>query len=249
MASLPQKTISALIFGALCALPSLWMGCDNTSGPQVKPGPDAAQRAKDPSVKPDRAQPTDSAPATDLERFTADIEGRGALHALIKTSAGDLDCTLATQEAPRTVANFIGLARGLKTHLDPETQSPVKGQPFYDGVIFHRVIPEFMIQTGDPTGTGRGGPGFSIPDEFSPELRHDRPGVLSMANAGPNTGGSQFFITERAAPHLDGRHSVFGRCEPLEVIQAIARVPADANDKPQKDAPQILQISFVRRGE
>lgn len=202
--------------------------------------------AKDPSERPPKAAATDTAPLTDLERFSADIPGEGSIYVRMETNLGVLRCRLYDERAPRTVANFIGLARGLKTYMDPETDAPIKGQPFYDGVIFHRLIPDFMIQSGDPTGTGRGGPGYTIPDEFHPDLRHDRPGILSMANAGPNTGGSQFFITERATPHLDGRHSVFGLCDDLEVIKAIARVPADANDKPQKNPPKIVKMTFER---
>lgn len=137
--------------------------------------------------------------------------------AVIETSLGRIAAELFPKEAPDTVANFVKLV---------ETG-------FYDGVIFHRVIPKFMIQTGDPTGTGRGGPGWTIRDEFHPKLRHDRPGVLSMANAGPGTGGSQFFITHGPTPHLDDRHAVFGRViEGLEVVVKIADAPRDRGDRP-----------------
>ncbi|NOX63642.1 MAG: peptidylprolyl isomerase [Chloroflexi bacterium] len=115
--------------------------------------------------------------------------------ATIKTDRGDMTLELFADKAPQTVNNFVFLAR----------------EGFYDGVTFHRVIKDFMIQSGDPTGTGRGGPGYRFPDEFHPDLKHDGPGVLSMANAGPNTNGSQFFITHVATPWLDGKHSVFGR--------------------------------------
>lgn len=230
-------SVGALVYGA----------CDKNVAPPSGAGPDAAMPTKDPSVRPPSNEATDPAPLTDLERFSADIPGQGQLYVRMETTLGELRCLLYAERAPRTVANFIGLARGLKTYMDPETDAPIKGQPFYDGVIFHRLIPDFMIQSGDPTGTGRGGPGFTIPDEFHPELRHDRPGILSMANAGPNTGGSQFFITERATPHLDGRHSIFGLCDNLDVIKAIARVPADANDKPQKNPPKIVKMTFERQ--
>lgn len=135
----------------------------------------------------------------------------------IETTLGDIYADLNETEAPKTVANFVTLAK--------------KG--FYDGIIFHRVIPEFMIQTGDPTGTGRGGPGYQFDDEFSPKLRHNRPGVLSMANSGPNTNGSQFFITEVPTPWLDDRHSVFGVVtQGMDVVLKIARVSRDSGDKP-----------------
>ncbi len=136
----------------------------------------------------------------------------------IETSMGDIYADLYAAEAPQTVENFKKLTQ--------------KG--FYDGLIFHRVIPDFMIQTGDPTGTGRGGPGYTFKDEFSPKLRHSKAGVLSMANAGPNTNGSQFFITDAPTPWLDNRHSVFGQVtQGLEVVNAIANVPRDAQDKPR----------------
>ncbi len=135
----------------------------------------------------------------------------------IETTLGDIYANLDEAEAPKTVENFVTLAK--------------KG--FYDGIIFHRVIPNFMIQTGDPTGTGMGGPGYQFKDEFSKKLRHDKPGVLSMANSGPNTNGSQFFITEIATPWLDDRHSVFGRVtEGMDVVLKIAQAPRDRQDKP-----------------
>ena len=123
--------------------------------------------------------------------------------ATIETTKGTIVIELFGQEAPKTVANFIKLA----------------GQGFYNGVIFHRVIPGFMIQTGDPEGTGRGGPGYTFADEFSPKLKHDKPGILSMANAGPNTNGSQFFITVAATPWLNGKHAIFGRVIPDFMVQ------------------------------
>ncbi len=144
-----------------------------------------------------------------------EIDPARSYQAVIKTDHGDMHFELYAQQAPRTVNNFIFLAR----------------QGFYDGVIFHRVIPGFMAQTGDPTGTGTGGPGYTFADEFHPDLRHDGPGVLSMANAGPNTNGSQFFITHEATPWLDDRHSVFGRLtKGQDVLLSIpARDPARRN--------------------
>ena len=135
----------------------------------------------------------------------------------IETTAGDIYADLFAKEAPKTVENFVTLIK--------------KG--FYDGIIFHRVIPGFMIQTGDPEGTGRGGPGYTFSDEFSPNLRHDKAGVLSMANSGPNTNGSQFFITDAATPWLDGKHSVFGQVtQGIDVVSKIANAQRDGSDRP-----------------
>ncbi|MDP8222844.1 MAG: peptidylprolyl isomerase [Candidatus Lernaella stagnicola] len=143
----------------------------------------------------------------------------------IETNMGTIKIKLFTERAPITTQNFIDLATSKKT-----------GKPFYDGVIFHRVIPSFMIQGGDPTGTGRGGPGYHIDDEFHPDLKHDGPGILSMANAGPNTGGSQFFITVGATSHLDGRHAVFGKVvEGMDVVTAISTAKAGPGDRPLQE--------------
>ncbi|MBN1688287.1 MAG: peptidylprolyl isomerase [Candidatus Omnitrophica bacterium] len=138
----------------------------------------------------------------------------------IETSQGVISADLYPSEAPKTVENFVKLSK----------------EGFYNGLIFHRVIPGFMIQTGDPTGTGRGGPGYAFEDEFSPKLRHDQPGVISMANSGPNTNGSQFFITEVPTPWLDDRHTIFGRVtEGLDIVTTIANVKRDNRDKPLED--------------
>ena len=150
----------------------------------------------------------------------AQAEGEDVVKIKIETNMGDIYADLDAKDAPKTVENFTTLAK--------------KG--FYDGIIFHRVIPGFMIQTGDPTGTGMGGPGYKFNDEFSPNLKHDKAGVLSMANAGPNTNGSQFFITDAPTPHLNNRHSVFGQVtQGLDVVKKIANAPTDGNDKPKTE--------------
>jgi peptidyl-prolyl cis-trans isomerase A (cyclophilin A) len=154
------------------------------------------------------------------------------LTATLRTSKGDIRIELFEDRAPRTVENFVGLATGDREWTHPETGETVT-DPLYDDVHFHRVIEGFMIQTGDPTGTGRDGPGYTFDDEFHPELRHDGPGTVSMANSGPNTNGSQFFITLDAQPHLDDRHAVFGRVtEGMDVARAIGGVETDGDDRP-----------------
>ena len=166
--------------------------------------------------------------------------------ATLQTSMGDVAVELYGDRAPRTVANFVGLATGTRTWVDPETGDRVDGEPLYEDVLVHRVIDDFMIQTGDPTGTGRGGPGYQFEDEFHEDLRHDGPGVLSMANSGPDTNGSQFFITLAATPHLDDRHSVFGQVtDGMAVVRAIGAVETDANDRPVD--PVVLESIDVDR--
>ncbi|MCB9679663.1 MAG: peptidylprolyl isomerase [Alphaproteobacteria bacterium] len=153
------------------------------------------------------------------------------VRATLTTSLGDVHCTLFPVEAPVTVINFVALARGQQSWVDPKTGESTE-RKLYDGTVFHRVIPEFMIQGGDPLGTGEGFPGYRFRDELHPALRFDRPGRLAMANAGPDTNGSQFFITEVPTPHLDGMHTIFGQCDDLGVVQEIARVDVDSGDHP-----------------
>ncbi len=157
------------------------------------------------------------------------------LTAILETSLGDIHIKLFPDKAPKTVKNFVELAKGEKEWVDPKTLQKVK-KPLYDGTIFHRVIPNFMIQAGDPKGNGTGGPGYRFEDEFNASLKFDRPGLLAMANAGPNTNGSQFFITEVPTPHLNNRHTIFGEVtKGLDIAKAIARVPRDARDKPMEN--------------
>ena len=167
--------------------------------------------------------------------------------AIIHTTAGDLTCELFPKQAPKTVENFIGLATGTKDWTNPKTHKKEHGAPLYNGTIFHRVIPNFMIQGGDPEGTGEGGPGYSFEDEFSPDLNFDVPGRLAMANSGPNTNGSQLFITEVPTPHLNGHHTIFGQCTPesVELVKQIARKATDPRDNRPYDPVKITKIDIT----
>jgi len=166
-------------------------------------------------------------------------------YAVIETSQGTIVARLFEKEAPKTVENFVGLAEGTKEFTDPRTGKKVK-RAFYDGLVFHRVIPEFMIQGGCPLGTGTGDPGYRFGDEFHPSLRHDKPGKLSMANSGPGTNGSQFFITVAATPWLDNKHSIFGEVvEGMDIATKISLSPRGANDKPKE--PVVLKSLRIER--
>jgi peptidyl-prolyl cis-trans isomerase A (cyclophilin A) len=171
-----------------------------------------------------------------------------AIFATLYTSAGPIRLELFPNHAPKTVANFVGLAEGTQQYTDPRTGAPGSG-PYYDGTIMHRVIPGFMIQMGDPTGTGRGGPGFQFADEFHPELQFDRPYLLAMANAGPGTNGSQFFITTGPTPHLNMRHTIFGEViddDSRKVVDAIGTTATGPGDRPQSDMIiQRIEIQSV----
>ena len=168
------------------------------------------------------------------------------VYARFDTTEGAFTIKLFESEAPKTVANFVGLAEGTKEWTDPRTGRPVK-KPYFDGIVFHRVIEGFMIQGGDPLGTGTGGPGYSFADEFHPSLKHRGAGVLSMANRGPNTNGGQFFITLDATPHLDNRHTVFGEVvEGLDVVKRIGKVPTSKPaDRPLTDV--VIQSVRIER--
>ena len=168
------------------------------------------------------------------------------LYIIFETTLGDIHCKLYENEAPLTVRTIVGLATGKMTYIDPRTKQKVSGKPLYDGLTFHRVIPQFMIQGGDPLGTGEGepgGPGFPFKDEFS-SLSFNVAGRLAMANAGPNTNGSQFFITEVPTTYLDKKHTIFGQCEDLPVIKKIARTKAE-DDRPI--TPVVIKHVSVER--
>jgi peptidyl-prolyl cis-trans isomerase A (cyclophilin A) len=169
---------------------------------------------------------------------------------VMDTSMGRITCQFFQKEAPKTVANFIALAEGTKDWTDPQTHQKMHNKSLYDGTIFHRVIPEFMIQGGDPIGAGTGDPGYTFEDEFNPDLNFDVPGRLAMANSGPNTNGSQFFITEVPTEHLNQKHTIFGQCdEPsINVVKAMARVQRDDSDKPV--TPVVLKkVTIVPEGQ
>lgn len=169
---------------------------------------------------------------------------------VMDTSMGRISCQFYQKQAPQAVANFIALATGTKDWTDPSTKKVQHHKPLYDGTIFHRVIPEFMIQGGDPTGTGYGDPGYAFDDEIDPNLTFDRPGRLAMANSGPNTNGSQFFITEQAYETLNGHYTLFGQCDDasVDVVKAIARVPRNSDDKPL--TPVVLEkVMIVPEGQ
>lgn len=166
------------------------------------------------------------------------------LYAQFETTQGDFIVELHHDKAPMTVANFVALAEGKHPMVDEE----FKGKPYFEGIVFHRVIKDFMIQAGDPTGTGQGGPGYKFPDEVDSGLSHDSEGILSMANAGPGTNGSQFFITLAPTPHLDGKHSVFGKVtKGQEIIDSIGTVETAEADKPKEDVV-INKVNIIRKG-
>ncbi|QVQ50457.1 peptidylprolyl isomerase [Spiractinospora alimapuensis] len=166
--------------------------------------------------------------------------------ARLKTTKGEIVLRLFQDKAPNTVANFVELAEGSRQWRHPQT-GETSNAPLYDGTIFHRVIPGFMIQGGDPLGSGRGGPGYKFGDEFTPELRFDRPYLLAMANSGPSTNGSQFFITVGPQPHLNDRHTIFGEVEQgQDVVDAIANAQTGANDRPAEDIV-VQSVTIERR--
>jgi len=174
-------------------------------------------------------------------------KSKGKLHVTFHTNQGEFECELYEDQTPFTVANFVGLGRGVRESYDKKSDK-WEAKPFYDGIVFHRVIKGFMIQTGDPTGSGTGGPGYVVIDEFDKTLKHTGPGYLSMANRGPNTGSSQFFVTVNKTPHLDGKHAIFGKCADASVPTKISEVKVDPrrNNRPY-DVVKIEKLSFARK--
>jgi peptidyl-prolyl cis-trans isomerase A (cyclophilin A) len=187
-----------------------------------------------------------------IDQATKGLSGSGPLTAKIETTLGTINCELFEKQAPKTVANFVGLARGTRPFKD-KTGKWTEKKPFYDGLIFHRVIPGFMIQGGDPEGTGRGNPGYAFDDEIAPDLKFEKGGQLAMANAGKRDGhgtnGSQFFITDQGNPpaYLTGRHSIFGQCEPIAVVSKIAGVATGPNNRPETEV--VIKKVTIARGK
>jgi peptidyl-prolyl cis-trans isomerase A (cyclophilin A) len=197
----------------------------------------------------DTSKPAEPLPDAPQATAAALIQPNGPT-VVMDTSMGRITCQFFQKQTPKTVANFIGLAEGTKDWTDPQTKQTMHNKPLYDGTIFHRVIPEFMIQGGDPAGTGMGGPGYTFEDEFNPDLNFDVPGRLAMANSGPDTNGSQFFITEVPTEHLNQHHTIFGQCDAssINLVKAIARVQRDADDKPV--TPIVLKkVTIVPEGQ
>lgn len=196
-----------------------------------------AAPAKSKEKKPD--------PKVTPEEAVKAVAKKGGLFAVIDTSMGRIICELYPDKAPIGVDNFVGLAEGTKEFKDPKTGKKTK-KAFYDGLIFHRVIPDFMIQGGDPLGTGTGGPGYQFKNEVSPNLLFDKPGRLAYANAGPDTNGSQFFITHKATPWLNGGYTIFGQCvSGQDVVNAIGSVPRGPGDRPSEQVT-IKKVTIVK---
>ena len=201
------------------------------------------------SIAQDSSKPAQDLPDAPQATAAVMIHPNGP-SVVMDTSMGRITCQFFQKQAPNAVANFIGLAEGTKDWTDPATSKKMHRKPLYDGTTFHRVIPEFMIQGGDPVGNGSGDPGYSFADEFDPNLNFDVPGRLAMANSGPNTNGSQFFITEQGYDSLNQHYTLFGQCDEssVSVVKAIARVQRDGNDKPL--VPVVLKkVTIVPEGQ
>jgi peptidyl-prolyl cis-trans isomerase A (cyclophilin A) len=200
------------------------------------------------------AQQTPAKPAEDLpdapQATAAAMVHPNGPSVVFDTSMGRITCQFYEKQAPKAVANFIGLAEGAIDWTDPVTKKKQHHKRYYDGTIFHRVIPEFMVQGGDPTGTGTGDPGYAFDDELDPNLNFDAPGKLAMANSGPNTNGSQFFITEQAYDSLNQHYTLFGQCDnsSVAVVKTIARVQRDDQDKPLTPV-YLSKVTIVPEGQ
>ena len=220
-------TTKIIVSAALLALTA---SCEH----KLKEGP-ATTPSSDDKVYPPKAD--------DLGRYIKDIPGTGPLMAKFETPLGTINCELFADKAPMTVANFVGLATGKKPWEDSKTKATMRGKPFYDGLIFHRVIPGFMIQGGDPEGVGSGGPGYKFEDEIKGLTMG--PGALAMANAGKHTNGSQFFIMEGSRPDLVPKHTIFGQCKETEIVTKITSTPA-TNDRP--NTPVTMKVTISKGG-
>jgi len=241
--TLLSTTAATLTIGAAGCLDG---GDETADEPSDDETADEELAAEDEPIEEQESPADDSSDGTEdthSEDETAGVEPPDAdpvadepLEATLQTSEGDVEVELYAERTPQTVANFVGLATGDQPWIDPETEEVIEGEPLYDDVLFHRIIDDFMIQGGDPTGTGLGGPGYEFADEFHEDLRHDDEGVLSMANAGPDTNGSQFFITLEAQPTLDDGHTVFGKVtDGMDVVRDIGNADTDTNDRPTEE--------------
>lgn len=233
----------ALLSLVICAQPSAALQTvsnDQSQQPQTTP---SASTPPQTNASQNDALPDE--PGT-TAHIAAPLAPEGPV-AVFDTSMGRMTCGLYSKEAPATVANFVGLAMGSKEYTDPVTHQKMQGKPFYDGTTFHRVIPGFMIQGGDPTGTGAGDPGYFVNDEIDPNLNFDVAGRVAMANEGPNTNGSQFFITVAPQPSLDQHYTIFGQCDPASVLvaESIAEVQRNPQDKPL-EAVQLNKVTIVQ---
>lgn len=234
---------STLAAAALAAV--ALAGCDRAPPEPIKSDPGAGGQAEDrggAAPKKKGGDPLDG--RFTLADATKDLKGSGALVAKIETSKGALQCKLFEDKAPTTVANFVGLATGKRPWREPRGGFWVS-RPAYDNTTFHRVIKGFMIQGGDPKGDGSGEPGYVIKDEVWDGAKHDRAGLLCMANRGADTNGAQFFVTDAAAPHLDGGYTIFGECAPVEIVHEIANVAVGASDRPE--SPVTIKSVTVSR--
>ncbi|MCX5745576.1 MAG: peptidylprolyl isomerase [Proteobacteria bacterium] len=257
MTKLPAKTKMMTKMLCVTSVLALGVGCEHTKKDPTKDtvggatgnagNGSAAMTAPKPSAEMPKLDSDAVRPPTkdDLAGYLAKVPGTGnKLMALIETSMGSFHCQLYPDKTPMTVANFVGLATGQKPWTNPKTNTTEKGVPFFDGLIFHRVIPTFMIQGGDPLGRGMGGPGYNFDDEFVSDLTM-KPGVLAMANAGPGTNGSQFFITEGSPEHLNGHHTIFGQCAEVDLVTKIEAVPKGPGDRPV-DPVTITHVTFTK---
>jgi peptidyl-prolyl cis-trans isomerase A (cyclophilin A) len=219
-------------------------GCSKDSEKKEPTGSGApATPPSAPATPPARpSSPPTPPPAAEAAtgEWTKKVQAGQEVYATLNTNQGDIVLRLFSKDAPKTVANFVGLATGEKPWTDPSNGQRVEGRPLYQGVIFHRVIPGFMIQGGDPTGTGRGDPGYRFEDEFQSGRTFNKPGLLAMANAGPGTNGSQFFITTSTPDYLNNRHTIFGEVvKGYEVVEKISNVERDPRDRPLQ--PVVIQ--------
>jgi peptidyl-prolyl cis-trans isomerase A (cyclophilin A) len=245
----------AVVLGCEAEYPEPRFGRQKASAEEQAPVAKPAEPAPEPAPLPKRKSlrapgtPDPAGGKFTLQDALVDMPNKGKLRASMETSLGTFECQLFDDKAPLTVANFVGLARGRRPFWDEKVGEWVK-RPLYDGTTFHRLIPDFVIQGGDHMGTGRGDVGYNVIDEMHPSLKHDKPGLLCMANKGPNTNGGQFFITDAATPNLTAMNSytIFGECKPIELVHKIARVEkAFQGGESPKEPVLIKKVTISRK--